>query len=245
MANALILGGTSAIAQAVARRWAARGDALVLAGRDAARLEAVAQDLRVRGAASVAVVVGDLADEAAQPRLLAQARAAVGDIDTALLAYGLLPDQPGVQGDPAALGDALNVNFVSAAQWCERLVAQFEARGRGTLAVIGSVAGDRGRQSNYAYGAAKGALAIYLDGLRHRLAASEVRVVTLKPGFVDTPMTAAFPKGPLWATPDVAAGVIVAAVDAGRPVAYVPGFWRLIMLVVRSLPRAVLHKTRL
>lgn len=245
MANALVLGGTSAIAHAVARRWAERGDAIVLAGRSAERLETVAQDLRVRGAASVATVVGDLADPGAQEDILARARAALGSIDTALVAYGLLGTQDEAQRDAVALERVLRTNFTSAAAWCERLVAGFEAQGRGTLAVIGSVAGDRGRQSNYVYGSAKGALAIYLDGLRHRLARSAVRVVTIKPGFVDTPMTAEFPKGALWASPDTVAAAIVAAIDRGRPVAYVPGFWRWIMLVVRSVPRAALHRTRL
>ena len=245
MARVLVIGATSAIAQAVARRWAARGDTLLLAARDAARTESVAQDLRIRGAPSVHVETGDLDDVATIPRIVAQARATMGGIDVALLAYGVLGDPALAKADARALERLLHVNFVSAAAWCEALVAVLESQGRGTLAVIGSVAGDRGRQSNYAYGAAKGGLAIFLDGLRHRVARSDVRVVTLKPGFVDTPMTAEFPKGPLWASPDRAAASIVAAVDAGKPVAYIPGFWRLIMLAVRNVPRAVLHRTKL
>ena len=111
--------------------------------------------------------------------------------------------------------------------------------------VIGSVAGDRGRQSNYAYGSSKGGLDIFLAGLRHRLARSPVRVVTIKPGFIDTPMTTAFPKGPLWASPDRAAEGIDRAIRSGRAVAYVPGFWRAIMLVIRNVPDWVMHRTRL
>jgi short-subunit dehydrogenase len=245
MKRILVLGATSAIAMAIARRYAARGDAFVLAARDGPRTESVAQDLRVRGAPSAHAMIADLNDLGSLDRVVEQAKIAMGGIDIALLAYGVLGDPARAKEDPTTLEHLLHVNFVSAAAWCEKLVKVFEAQGHGTLAVIGSVAGDRGRQSNYAYGAAKGGLAIFLDGLRHRLAATPIRVVTLKPGFVDTPMTAAFPKGPLWASADKAAASIVAAIDAGKAVAYVPGFWRLIMLVVRSLPRALLHKTTL
>jgi short-subunit dehydrogenase len=113
------------------------------------------------------------------------------------------------------------------------------------IAAIGSVAGDRGRQSNYVYGAAKGGLDILLEGLRHRLAPKGVAVVTIKPGFVDTPMTASFPKGPLWAKPEKVAVDIRRAIDKRRPVTYTPGFWCLIMLVIKSVPRAIFYKTKL
>lgn len=240
-----IFGATSAIAQAVARQMAQRGDPLVLVGRGAERLEAVASDLRVRGAVAVHTLVADLADTAQHEALAAQAWNALGGLDVALIAHGVLGSQKDAEASDERLQEILAANFTSAASLAMRLAPRFERQGRGTLAAIGSVAGDRGRQSNYAYGAAKGGLAIFLAGLRHRLHASGVRVVTLKPGFVDTPMTRDFPKGPLWATPEQAAAAIVRAIDRGAAVAYVPGFWRAIMLVIRALPEWVLFRTRL
>ena len=240
-----IFGATSAIAQAVARRMASRGDALVLVGRDAQRLEAVAADLKVRGAAAAHCLAADLADTSRHAELVERARAALEGLDVALIAYGYLGSQRGAESSPAELAAILGTNFTSAASLAMHLAGAFERQGGGTLAAIGSVAGDRGRQSNYAYGAAKGGLAIFLDGLRHRLAGRGVRVVTLKPGFVDTPMTRDFPKGPLWASPDRAAASIVAAIDRGASVAYVPGFWRAIMIAIRALPEWLLFRTRL
>ena len=240
-----IFGATSAIAQAVARRMAARGDALVLVGRDAARLQAVAADLEVRGAPAAHTLVADLNDTAHHADLVRQAWAALGGVDIALIAHGYLGSQREAESSPGELAAILDTNFVSPVSLAMRLAEAFEHQGSGTLAAIGSVAGDRGRQSNYAYGAAKGGLATFLGGLRHRLASRGVRVVTLKPGFIDTPMTRDFPKGPLWASPDRAAAGIVAAIDRGASVTYVPGFWRPIMWVIRALPDWLLFKTRL
>jgi short-subunit dehydrogenase len=240
-----IFGATSAIAQAVARRMAARGDALVLVGRDTQRLDAVAADLTVRGAPAAHTLAADLTDASHHSDLVRQAWAALGGLDVALIAYGYLGSQREAESSRAELAAILDTNFASAASLAMHLASEFEKQGSGTLAAIGSVAGDRGRQSNYAYGAAKGGLAIFLDGLRHRLASRGVRVVTLKPGFIDTPMTRDFPKGLLWASPESAAACIVAAIDRGASVAYVPGFWRAIMLVIRSLPEWLLFRTRL
>jgi len=125
------------------------------------------------------------------------------------------------------------------------LANRFEAQRHGTLAVIGSVAGDRGRQSNYVYGTAKGALAIFLQGLRNRLHPAGVRVLTVKPGFVDTPMTASFKKGPLWAAPEAVAAAIVAAVERGRDVIYTPWFWWGIMTLIKLVPERVFKKLKL
>jgi decaprenylphospho-beta-D-erythro-pentofuranosid-2-ulose 2-reductase len=240
-----IFGATSAIAQAVARRLAERGDAFILIARDGQRLDAVAADLEVRGASGVHSLVADLTDASRHAELVAQCWAAHGGIDVALIAHGYLGSQRMAESSPAELAAILDANFVSAASLAMRLAESFAQQRSGTLAAIASVAGDRGRQSNYAYGAAKGGLAIFLDGLRHRLAPQGVKVVTIKPGFVDTPMTRDFPKGPLWATPEAVAGGIVRAIDRGASVAYVPGFWRAIMLVIRSLPEWILFRTRL
>lgn len=241
----LLIGATSAIAQAVGRIYAQRGDAMLLVGRNEERLAAVARDLRVRGASRAEFALADLDQIDAHAQLVEAAWRAYGGFDVALIAHGLLGSQSEAERSTTALMSILTTNFTSAASLLTRLAAAFEAQGHGTIAAIGSVAGDRGRQSNYAYGAAKGALAIFLDGMRHRLSRHGVRVVTIKPGFVDTPMTRDFPKGPLWASAGRVAAGIVRAIDRGASVAYVPGFWRGIMLVIRALPEWILFKTRL
>jgi short-subunit dehydrogenase len=243
--NVFIAGATSAIAQATARLLARRGASFFLVARDARKLDAVAADLRARGAPRVECAVADLDALERHGRLVDEAGACLGGIDIALIAHGILPDQAQCEADFSRALAALNTNFVSAASLAAELGNRLEKRGRGTIAVIGSVAGDRGRQSNYVYGAAKGGLAVFLQGLRHRLHRSGVNVVTVKPGFVDTPMTRHFPKGALWATPQRVAEGIVRAIDRRRHEVYLPGFWRLIMAVVRGLPEKIFLRTRL
>ena len=241
-----LFGASSGIAEQVARLFAERGDRLVLVARDAGALQRIADDLKVRGAAQVETVVADFSDLESLGEVAAMAWAACDGLDTALVAYGTLPDQKRTETDPAALREALSLNFMSPAALANLLALRFETQGAGTLAVITSVAGDRGRQSNYAYGAAKGGLQRFLEGLRHRLRSSSVRVLDVRPGFVSTRMTAHLPQGgPLWATPEKVARTIVAALDGGRDVLYAPRFWRAIMLVVRSLPRPLFHRTKL
>ncbi|HZZ92776.1 MAG TPA: SDR family oxidoreductase [Usitatibacter sp.] len=242
----LVIGATSAIAQAVARIYAARGSRLYLVARDASKLEAVRADLAARGAAQADAIVADLARIERHGQIVDDAATALAGIDVALIAHGVLPEQARAQSSFAEAQRALEVNFTSPASLAHEIANRFETRGRGTLAVIGSVAGDRGRQSNYVYGAAKGGLAIFLQGLRHRLHRSGVKILTVKPGFVDTPMTAGFPKGPLWASPERVARGIVAAIDRGTSgEIYVPGFWRAIMALIRALPERVFVKTKL
>lgn len=245
MKRILILGATSAIAEATARRFAERGDRLYLVGRRADALEAIANDLRVRGAQQVACHTADLVVSDTQAPLMDEAWRVLGSVDVALIAHGDLPDQALCAQDVDALRDAFETNALSAMTLLTRLANRFEVQGHGTLAAISSVAGERGRQSNYVYGAAKGALSLFLQGLDHRLSRHGVHVLTIKPGFVDTPMTASFPKGPLWATPDRVARDIVEAIDRKRSVLYTPGFWRWIMLIIRHVPRWLFIKTRL
>lgn len=241
----LIVGATSAIAEAVARRYAAEGASLFLAARNTARAAAIADDLRVRGAAAVWVEGYDATAPEAAERLVTAAWDGLGGIDVVLIAHGSLPDQQACAASVALTRRELEVNALGAIDLLTLLANRMESAGAGTLAVIGSVAGDRGRQSNYVYGAAKGCLDIFLQGLAHRLAPKGVRVLIIKPGFVDTPMTAAFPKGPLWASPEAVARSIHRAIGRGRPVLYTPWFWRWIMLVIRLVPTAVFHRTRL
>jgi short-subunit dehydrogenase len=246
LTQVLIIGAASAIAEATARIYAERGDRLFLVARDAERLSVIAADLRVRGAAQVDVMAADMMDHGRHAEIVATATAALPELDTALLAYGVLPDQPDCQRNVTAALQSIDVNFVSVVSLLTPLANSFEKQGSGTIAVISSVAGDRGRQSNYVYGAAKSGLDAFLQGLRNRLCKSGVHVLTIKPGFVDSPMTAHIPeRGFLWAQPgDIAQG-IVKAVEKGRDVAYLPGFWALIMLIIRIIPERIFKRLSL
>lgn len=245
MRKILIVGATSAIAEASARRFAAQGHHLVLAARRADRLEAMAADLRLRGAASVHSQAFDATDLSAHGGLLDHATQVMGGLDTVLIAHGTLPDQSACQLSVDRTLAEFQTNALSVIALCTALAERFEAQRRGCIAVISSVAGDRGRQSNYVYGAAKGAVSLFLQGLRNRLYRSGVQVLTIKPGFVDTPMTRAFKKGPLWASPDSVARGIDAAIRHGRDEVYLPGFWRPIMFIIRHLPERIFKRLSL
>jgi short-subunit dehydrogenase len=239
----VIVGATSSIAEHCARLWVAgRPVALTLVGRDAGRLERVASDLRVRGpGADVHVRTVDFADARAI-RALADALARERVPDQVLIAHGSLPDQQVCQRDLDAAFDALNVNAVSPVLFAEAFANHMEAHG-GVITIIGSVAGDRGRRSNYVYGAAKGLVTRYAQGLQHRLAGSgsALRVVLVKPGPTATPMTAHLPQRGL-APVEQVARLIVQGSQAGKPVVYAPGKWALIMMVIRHLPAFVFNK---
>lgn len=241
----LIIGVTSAIAEAVARLYATRGASMYLLARDRNRGEAIAQDLTVRGAAEVRASTFDASDLAAHAAVLETAWAAFGGFDMVLIAHGTLPDQPCCDADTDYALREFTVNGSSTIALANRIAQKLEAQGTGTLAVISSVAGDRGRASNCLYGAAKAAVTAYASGLRQRLNARGINVLTIKPGFVDTPMTAAFKKGALWAKPDQVARGIVRAIDKRRGVVYLPWFWWGIMVVIRSIPEFVFRRIRL
>ncbi len=245
MRRVLIVGAGSAIAEATARILAARGDALFVAGRKAEVLEALAGDLTVRGASQVGTQVLDANDFAAHGPMLDRAQALLGGLDTVLIAYGTLSDQTACESSADLTVRELINNAVSVAALLTPLAARFEAQRKGTIAVLSSVAGDRGRQSNYVYGSAKSLVSTFTAGMRQRLAKSGVAVITIKPGFVDTPMTASFPKGALWAKPQQVAAGIVRAIDRGANVVYLPWFWGLIMLVIRSIPERVFVRLKL
>lgn len=241
----LIVGATSAIATETGRAYAAYGARLFLTGRDPERLEGVAADLRVRGAAAVETAILDVTDRMRGTEVMESAWTAFGGLDVALLAHGTLPDQARCQASAADTLAALDVNFNSTVALLTPLANRFEASGAGCIAVITSVAGDRGRQSNYVYGCAKGGLNRFLEGLRNRLFRAGVAVVTLKPGFVDTPMTAGLRQGPLFASARRAGRAVHRAIERRRDVAYIPWFWRPIMAAVRALPEPVFKRLRL
>lgn len=246
--NILIYGATSRIAHECARLWAREGHRILLLGRDPERLSGVAADLRVLAGSAEAITTGvlDIADEEGARRRIAEADAAVGGFDIALVAHGWMPEQAGAQRNPAQLRQTVEVNALSVAQLCEAVAVLFESRRKGTLAVIGSVAGDRGRQSNYVYGASKGFVERYCEGLRNRLYPAGVRVVLVKPGPTNTPMTRnmAGPPGRL-ADPAAVAADIIRGIARGRSVVYTPGIWRWIMTVIRWIPEAVFVRLKL
>lgn len=243
-ARAAIFGATSGIAAAVARRLAASGASLVLIGRDAEAIAAAARDLRVRGAAEIVEIVGDLAAVDTLGDIAARAWQAFAGLDLALIAYGTLPEQAALEAEPGGVAAMLALNLASPAVLALHLATRFETQGAGVLAVVTSVAGDRGRKSNYLYGAAKGGLQRFLEGLRHRLHAAGVQVLDIRPGFVATRMTEHLPQGgPLWAAPDRVAADILRAVARRRAVLYTPWFWRIILAIVRALPRPLFHRT--
>lgn len=233
----LILGGASAIARAYARLRVTTGARFVLAGRNEQRLTTVAADLIIRGAASAEILVVDFSDLSAVARIATEIRARFGEPDEILVAYGALGDQIPAERDIVQARNVLETNFVSPALFLLALLAERDSTKPLQVVVIGSVAGDRARAANFIYGSAKGGLEIFVEGLRHKFRNRTVRFTFVKPGFVDTPMTAAFPKrGPLWASPETAANAIAQAVTNEKRVVYVPCFWGPIMLVIRNLP---------
>ena len=242
--HVVVVGATSAVAQAGIRLWAQRGHALTLIARNADELARVAADARVRGAPDVVTVTGDLGDA---PFIATTVRS-MKVPRVALIAYGSLTDSARSDSDVNYLAAELQTNFTSAALWAQTLAERMAAdsAGGGTVAVISSVAGDRGRGSNHAYGAAKAGLTAFCSGLRARMAARRVHVVTIKPGFIDSPMTAHISKkGALWATPEAVAAGIVRAIDKKRDVVYLPGFWRLIMLIIRHIPERIFKRLKI
>ncbi len=245
MTNVLVIGATSAIAHAVARHFAAAGDNLFLVGRNPEKLNAVADDLRVHGAAQVQTFQLDVNDWDRHEEMLAAATTAFGPIDVAILAHGVLPDQKTCEQDVYEMLRAFQTNALSTMALLTRIANDFEARGRGTIVVISSVAGDRGRQSNYVYGASKAAVTVFSQGLRNRLARRGVHVITVKPGMVDTPMTAHMRKGPLFASPERVGRDIYQAILKGKDVVYTPWYWRLIMGVIVHIPERLFKYMRL
>jgi decaprenylphospho-beta-D-erythro-pentofuranosid-2-ulose 2-reductase len=243
----LIIGASSAIAQAVAKIYAEQGARLFLVARDPARLDVIAADLRVRGALQVDTLAADLLDHDRHPEIIEAAMDALPELDVALIAHGVLPDQPACEVSASKSVAMIDVNFISVVSLLTPLANRFAERGSGSIAVISSVAGDRGRQSNYVYGAAKSGLDAFLQGLRNRLNKSGVHVLTIKPGFVATPMTAHIEGrgGALWASAESVAAGIVKAIEKDRDVVYLPPFWALIMLIIRSIPERIFKRLSL
>ncbi len=240
----LIFGATSAIATEAARAWAERGESLFLVARDKKKLSALAADLKARGAAKAEALACAAEDAKAHASLPAKAAKALGGLDAALIAHGVLPDEERCRRDAAYALATLQVNFNSVVSVGTPLAAFFETQRSGVLGIISSVAGDRGRASNATYGAAKAGVSAWASGQRARLFKSGVAVVTLKPGFVDSPMTSHLKKGLLFASARKVGRGVVKAMDKRKGTAYLPGFWKPIMLAVIHMPAPLFKRLK-
>jgi decaprenylphospho-beta-D-erythro-pentofuranosid-2-ulose 2-reductase len=245
MKKVLIIGATSAIAREVSKCFAADSAWLFLVGRSQEKLTVIAEDLLIRGAGKIESLALDLDNMGSHAEIVPAAINALGGLDVVLIAYGTLPNQNVCQQHVETALKEFTTNCTSAVSLLTHLANYFEKQRGGCIAVITSVAGDRGRQSNYVYGAAKGALSIFLQGLRNRLSKEGVRVLTIKPGFVDTPMTAGVPKNFLFADPAVVGKRIFTAIMNGEEILYVPWFWRWIMLIIKGIPESIFKKLQL
>jgi short-subunit dehydrogenase len=242
----LVLGATSAIAAAYCRRLAPAGARFVLVGRNPAHLDSIAADLTARGAAAAVPVASDLATMDNVEARFADFAGRLGPPDEVVLAYGVLGDQSAAENDPGETRRVIDVNFTSPAMWLQAAAKLLPKDREAWLVVLASVAGDRGRRSNYVYGSTKAALDAFLEGLAHRLHGTALRVLTVKPGVVDTPMTAGIDRPEmLTARPEQVAADIEKAIRRKRRVVYTPWYWRPIMFAVRSTPRAVFYRTKL
>ncbi len=240
----IILGATSGIARAFARQQAAAGHALILCGRDMADIAATAADCGTRGAPLAEVMPLDVRDAATFQPILDLAARQSGVLNAAVF-VGTMPEQSVIDADPSLIDGVITDSFSGPARFLTMLAPMLEERGSGAIAGVGSVAGDRGRLGNYVYGAAKAGFATYLSGLRNRLGRSGVHVMTVKPGPVDTAMTWGLPSMPFMTTPEGVARDIAKGLKKKRNVIYTAGIWRLVMLVIRSVPEPIFKKLKI
>ena len=245
------LGATKGMGRSLARLMAARGDRLVLLGRNAEELERSARDLEVRAGAGSGEAAGDkqvatancdLADPSSFAPALEAAEAALGKLDCVVVSAGIFATQDELEADPERALAVVTLDFANTVGFCEHARARLLAGGGGKLCVFSSVAGDRGRKPVVIYGAAKAGLSAYLEGLDHKFRAAGLETICVKPGFVKTGMTANLTPPPFAGEPDAVAARVLRAIDRGKPVVYAPWIWRWIMFVIRSLPRFVMRR---
>lgn len=241
----LIFGATSAIAYETAKLFAKDGVSFYLCARDESELKRLTADLIIRGAKEAAYSSFDALDNNSIVHAVNSCLAKFPDLDGLLIAHGYLPDQKVCENSIDEIKKVMDINFTSASIILTLISAHFEKQGHGTIAAISSPSGDRGRQSIYVYGAAKGALTVFLSGLRQRVYKSGINVITIIPGFVDTPMTAHYKKGPLFVSPKVVARGIYEAISSGKDEIYLPWFWRWIMLIIKNIPQKIYNKLSL
>ena len=245
MKRVLIIGATSAIAEHCARIWAAKGDALFLVARNEERVQTIADDLKVRGASEVTAYCTDLNEMDQHSQMLDAADEVMNGIDIVLIGHGTLSNQKTCELSVEETLAEIQTNALSTVSLLTLIANQFEEKRNGTICVISSVPGDSGRASNYVYGSAKAMVTAFASGLRQRLHKSNVAVVTIKPGFVDTPMTSEFKKGFLWAKPNTVAAKIVRAIDRKKTEVYVPLFWWIVMIIIKVMPCKLFKKISL
>jgi short-subunit dehydrogenase len=240
----IVLGATSSMARAFARKVATDGACVLLAGRDMAELAAIAADCRLRGARAAEAVAFDARDPSGFPALIERMEREEGQLNAAVF-VGSMPAQAEIDADPALIDGVVADSHTGPARFLQMLAPVIEARGGGTVVGVGSVAGDRGRLGNYVYGSAKAGFATYLSGLRNRMTRTGGHVVTVKPGFVDTAMTWGLPGMFLVASPEKVADDILKAVRKQRNVIYTPFFWRFIMLIIIHVPEFIFKKMKI
>ena len=241
----LIVGATSAIAHEAAKCFAKDGAEFFLVARSPEKLEDIGNDLKVRGAKRIETFLLDVTDLDRHQEMIETAISTLDGLDMVLISHGTLGDQQKCQVSVSQTLKEFTTNCTSVISLLTILAGYFEQQKRGCIAVVSSVAGDRGRQSNYVYGAAKGALSVFLQGLRNRLSKAGVAVVTVKPGLIDTPMTASVKKGLLTASAQGVGEGIYRAMKDRKEVVYLPWFWRPIMLIVRNIPEPVFKRLSL
>jgi len=239
MKKILVIGATSAIAQHCARIWASKGNKLFLVSRNEDKIKTIAADLKVRGAADVTTYSTDLNNIEDHNKFIDTADLKLNGIDIALIAHGTLSNQKSCQKSVAETLSELHTNAISTISLLTIIANRFEAKKEGIICVISSVAGDRGRASNYVYGSAKAMITSFTSGLRQRLNKSNVSVVTIKPGLIDTPMTSKFKKGFFWVKPNTVAMKIVKAIHKKKTEVYIPNFWWIIMTVIKAVPNKI------
>lgn len=245
MKKILIIGASSAIAQATAKLFCEKDSEFYLVGRNKNKLEIVRDDLITRGASKVDIDITDPVKLSEHEFLLSRAELTLGEIDLALIAYGDLPDQKECEASARKTIKALTISGVSVISLATEITHLFEKQKKGVLVVLSSVAGDRGRASNYIYGAAKSSVSTFMQGLSHRLHGTNIHAILVKPGFVDTPMTEQFEKGPLWADPATIAEGIKKAVERRKSEVYLPWFWFGIMAVIKNIPNFIFKRLSL
>jgi len=245
MEKIAIFGATSAIATETARLFAKEGATIALIARDGDKLERLAEDLKVRGASDVKVLPFNALELESHTPVVASVLSSLGGLDRVLIAHGSLSDQTKCQESWETTEEALLINLISPLKLLTELAVYFEEKGSGNITVISSVAGDRGRKSNYVYGTCKAALTTFMQGLRNRLAKRGVSVTTIKPGFVDTPMTGHLPKTKLFASAESVGARIFTAMKRGEDVVYTPLVWLVIMTIIKSIPEGIFKKLSL
>lgn len=239
----LILGATSAIAHAFAKRYAKEGDhVFTLMGRNLQSLNACASELSALGNNVIYPIVVDFMNPSDIIHAINESIQSVGSIDIAVLAQGSLSDQEKAKIDIQYLHDEFMLNAMSMIIPAQYIANHFKENNSGILIGIGSVAGERGRKGNYAYGSAKSAIHTFLSGIRNDIGNEHIRIMTIKPGFVATPMTSHLKQSPLFVKPDFIAKEIIRGIEQGQDVMYIPSYWRIIMMIIRALPEKIFMK---